>query len=78
VLKRELLELLCCPKCKSDLDYRPAENTLTCTRCATVYPVRNDIPILLVDPPVAHVPQEAHEGLQNTAHGPHASHDDQH
>jgi len=56
MLKRELLDILCCPKCKSDLDYRAAENTLTCTRCATVYPVRNDIPILLVDPQDPHEP----------------------
>jgi hypothetical protein len=67
MLKRELLDILCCPKCKSDLEYRAAEDTLTCTCCATVYPVRNDIPILLVPPPEAHVPHE-----------PHAGHDDQH
>jgi hypothetical protein len=61
MLKRELLDILCCPKCKGDLDYRAAEDTLTCTRCATVYPVRNDIPILLVPPEEAQeapVPQK--------------------
>lgn len=73
MLKRELLDILCCPKCKNDLDYRPAENTLTCIRCATVYPVRNDIPILLVDPQEAHVPH-----VPQDPHEPHASHDDQH
>ncbi len=61
MLKRELLDLLCCPKCKSDLDYRAAENTLTCTRCATVYPVRNDIPILLVDLQDPHEPAGSHD-----------------
>jgi uncharacterized protein len=64
MLKRELLDILCCPKCQGDLDYRAAENTLTCTRCATVYPVRNDIPILLVDPHEAHAPQEPPEPPQ--------------
>ena len=27
----------------------PSKNTLTCTRCGTVYQVKNDIPIMLVD-----------------------------
>ncbi len=62
MLKRELLDILCCPKCKNDLDYRPAENTLTCTRCATVYPVRNDIPILT-------------RGSSGPAHTPGSGHD---
>ena len=59
MLKPELLDLLCCPKCKGDLEYRPAQETLTCKQCATVYPVRNDIPILLVDPQDPHEPQGA-------------------
>jgi uncharacterized protein YbaR (Trm112 family) len=61
MLKRELLDILCCPKCKSDLEYRAAENTLTCTRCATVYPVRNDIPILLVDAQDPDKPGSGHD-----------------
>jgi len=49
MLKKELLDLLCCPKCKGDLVYKPELQTLTCTSCGTVYPVRNDIPIMLVE-----------------------------
>lgn len=62
MLKRELLDLLCCPKCKGDLEYRPEQDTLTCTQCAAMYHVRNDIPILLVDPPEPH--GEPHEEPQ--------------
>ena len=69
MLKPELLDLLCCPKCKGDLEYRPAQDTLTCTQCAKVYPVRNDIPILLVDP------HEPHDEPQSP---PQARHDLQH
>ena len=49
-LAPELLEILVCPKCKGDLEYRqdPAE-TLTCRACRLEYPVEDGIPILLVD-----------------------------
>ena len=49
MLKKELLEILCCPKCKGDLDYSPEQNTLTCKKCGKVYPIKDDIPIMLVD-----------------------------
>ncbi len=49
MLKKELLDILCCPKCKGDLAYDSVRNTLTCKKCGKVYPVKNDIPIMLVD-----------------------------
>ena len=48
MVKRELLEILCCPKCKGALDYKPAQNTLSCKKCGKVYEVKDDIPIMLV------------------------------
>jgi uncharacterized protein YbaR (Trm112 family) len=49
MLKPELLEILCCPKCKGDLDYKPKKQTLTCKSCGHVYQVKDDIPIMLVN-----------------------------
>jgi len=49
MLKQELLDILCCPKCKADLTYDAEKNTLTCTQCGKVYRVENDIPIMLLD-----------------------------
>lgn len=49
MLKKELLDILCCPKCKGDLTYEPEKSTLTCTQCSNVYQIKNDIPIMLVD-----------------------------
>lgn len=49
MLKKELLDILCCPRCKGDLSYKPAEQTLTCKQCSRVYPIKDDIPIMLVD-----------------------------
>lgn len=48
-LAPQLLAILVCPKCKGELEYREAEASLICRRCALRYPVRDDIPILLVD-----------------------------
>jgi uncharacterized protein YbaR (Trm112 family) len=49
MIKKELLDILCCPKCKGELRYRPEENSLLCTACGKTYDVKNDIPIMLVD-----------------------------
>lgn len=48
-LSPKLLAILVCPKCKGDLEYHEAEASLTCARCRLRYPVRDDIPIMLLD-----------------------------
>ena len=45
----KLLSILVCPKCKGELDYREAESVLVCQTCKLKYPVRDDIPIMLID-----------------------------
>jgi len=45
----QLLEILVCPKCKGELEYRESESMLVCRACALIYPVRDDIPIMLID-----------------------------
>ena len=49
MLKRELLEILVCPKCKGELEYRIKESELVCHKCKLAYPVKDDIPVMLVD-----------------------------
>jgi hypothetical protein len=48
-LPPQLLEVLVCPRCKGPLEYRAAEAALLCHRCALRFPVRDDIPVMLVD-----------------------------
>jgi uncharacterized protein YbaR (Trm112 family) len=48
-LDPQLLEILVCPKCKGDLEYREAEKSLICHACTLRYPIRDDIPIMLID-----------------------------
>lgn len=48
-LAPQLLRILVCPKCKGELEYREQESSLACHRCKLRYPVRDDIPIMLID-----------------------------
>lgn len=49
MLDPQLLEILVCPKCKGDLEYRAEQNELVCHACRLVYEVRDDIPIMLIE-----------------------------
>ena len=48
-LSKELLEILVCPKCKGELEYRETEERLICATCGLAYPIKDDIPIMIVD-----------------------------
>ena len=48
VIDAEFLALLRCPACKSELVLRNDER-LFCAQCRRSYPVRDEIPILLID-----------------------------
>jgi len=45
----ELLEILACPVCKVSVDLTDAGDGLRCPDCGRVYPIRDDIPVMLVD-----------------------------
>ena len=49
MLDQELLEILVCPACKGELEYRPEADTLICHRCQLSFPIRDEIPIMLLD-----------------------------
>ncbi|MEO0184971.1 MAG: Trm112 family protein [candidate division WOR-3 bacterium] len=49
MLKRELLEILVCPKCKGDLEYKQDKQELICNKCRLAYQIKDDIPIMLID-----------------------------
>ena len=49
-LPPELLEILVCPKCKGDLEYRQdPDEVLVCHACRLIYAVEDGIPVLLID-----------------------------
>ncbi len=45
----ELLEILACPKCKGEIRLREDEAALLCDRCRLSYPIRDQIPVMLID-----------------------------
>lgn len=49
-LAPDLRDILVCPRCRGELEYRtaPAES-LVCHSCRLVYAVEDDIPIMLID-----------------------------
>lgn len=44
-----LLEIIVCPADHGDLTLAADESELTCQTCGLIYPVKDDIPVLLVD-----------------------------
>ena len=47
MIDRELLSILACPSCKSPLTQQ--SDRLVCTGCGLRYPVREGIPVMLVE-----------------------------
>jgi uncharacterized protein len=45
----ELLEILVCPNDRADVEYIEAEQVIVCSGCGYRYPVRDGIPIMLID-----------------------------
>ncbi len=48
-ISKELLEILVCPICKTPVELLQDDNGLRCQPCRLVYPIRDDIPVMLVD-----------------------------
>jgi uncharacterized protein len=48
-VEKELLDILVCPNCHGDIEYRPQEERIVCLKCGLRYPVRDDIPVMLID-----------------------------
>jgi uncharacterized protein YbaR (Trm112 family) len=46
-LSPDLLEMLVCPICKEHVQPLPDQSGLKCLVCRRVYPVRDDIPVML-------------------------------
>jgi uncharacterized protein YbaR (Trm112 family) len=48
-LSQDLLEILACPACKAKVELKPDGSGLKCVECKRVYPIRDDIPVMLID-----------------------------
>jgi uncharacterized protein len=48
-ISQKVLEILACPVCKTPVKPTPDDTGLKCQRCRRVYPIRDDIPVMLVE-----------------------------
>jgi uncharacterized protein YbaR (Trm112 family) len=46
-VSKELLAILVCPLCRKPVNLLPDESGLKCEVCKRIYPVRDDIPVML-------------------------------
>jgi uncharacterized protein YbaR (Trm112 family) len=44
-----LLEILVCPECKAPVHLVKEGTALKCEKCHRVYPIKDDIPVMLID-----------------------------
>ena len=49
MIDKKLLEIIACPLCKGELIYAPKQQELLCRRDKLAYPIKDQIPILLID-----------------------------
>jgi uncharacterized protein YbaR (Trm112 family) len=48
-IEKELLEILACPKCKGNIYLNEKGDGLICDACRLMYPIEDDIPVMLID-----------------------------
>jgi uncharacterized protein YbaR (Trm112 family) len=46
---KELLDILVCPNDRGEVEYREQEQLIVCKKCGLRYPVRDDIPVMLIE-----------------------------
>jgi uncharacterized protein YbaR (Trm112 family) len=49
VIPKYAMDILVCPICKTRLELLGDESGLKCLTCRRVYPVRDDIPVMMPD-----------------------------
>jgi len=48
-INQDLLDILVCPLCKATVEMKPDGSGLKCVQCKRVYPIRDEIPVMLID-----------------------------
>ena len=48
-ISKDLLDILACPRCKGDIRLSEKGDGLICDRCKLLYPIKDDIPVMLID-----------------------------
>lgn len=48
-IDKELLDILVCPKCKGEIKESKDTLGLVCEKCRLIYPIKNGIPVMLIE-----------------------------
>lgn len=48
-IRSDLMEILVCPKCKQAVELAEEDTVIVCPNCRLKYPVRDEIPVMLID-----------------------------
>ena len=59
MIDKELLDILACPLCKTEVKLE--DDKIVCTKCGRRYPVKDDIPVMLIDE--AELPKDQDKGV---------------
>ena len=67
-ISQDLLEILACPACKTKVELKEDGSGLKCISCKRVYPIRDDIPVMLIDQATIeeNSPSEDEESARNS------------
>ena len=49
MIDEKLLEILACPACKGNIEHDEENEKLICQECGRRYPIRDGIPVMLID-----------------------------
>ncbi|MBZ0110753.1 MAG: Trm112 family protein [Candidatus Scalindua rubra] len=58
-MDKELLDILACPLCKTEVKLE--NDKIVCINCGRRYPVKDDIPVMLIDE--AELPKDQDKGV---------------
>jgi uncharacterized protein YbaR (Trm112 family) len=48
-ISSDLLEILICPACRAKVELKTDGSGLRCVACHRLYPIRDEIPVMLID-----------------------------
>lgn len=48
-ITEEFVETMLCPACRGQLKLKPDGSAIKCRSCRRVYPIKDDIPVMLVE-----------------------------
>jgi LSD1 subclass zinc finger protein len=48
-ITEEFVEMMLCPACRGPLKLKPDASAIKCLSCRRVFPIKDDIPVMLVE-----------------------------